>query len=153
MKLKNAGFTVWEVLVVVGIIAILSAVAIPNLVGWRDRARIRGVFENLRGDLQWAKTRAVRDHDWVAVVFDDGRYQINDAAGATMRSRELAAGVEIDMGIPAYTHQDVDFLDAVASGAQVESDVASAYHVQQVIDAIYESARKQGAQVSCRTVQ
>jgi type IV fimbrial biogenesis protein FimT len=98
MKLKNAGFTVWEVVVVVGIIAILSAVAVPNLVGWRDRARIKGVFENLRGDLQWAKTRAVRDHNWVAVVFDVGRYEINDAAGATMRSRELSAGVVIDMG-------------------------------------------------------
>ncbi len=97
MKLKNAGFTVWEVVVVVGIIAILSAVAVPNLVGWRDRARSKGVFENLRGDLQWAKTRAIRDHDWVAVLFHDGRYEINDAAGATMRSRELAAGVVIDM--------------------------------------------------------
>ncbi len=98
MKLKNAGFTVWEVVVVVGIIAILSAVAIPNLVGWRDRARIKGDFENLRGDLQWAKTRAVRDHNWVAVVFDNSRYDIQDAAGVTMRSRELSAGCVIDLG-------------------------------------------------------
>ena len=104
MKLKNAGFTVWEVLVVMAIIAILSAIAIPNLVGWRERARIKGIFENLRGDLQWAKTRAIRDHEEVAVVFDYGWYEINDAAGVTMRSRQLSAGFVIDLGastIPA----------------------------------------------------
>lgn len=98
MKHKNAGFTFWELLVVVAIIAVLSAVAVPNLVGWRDRAKIRGVFDNLKGDLQWAKTRAIRDHDWVAVFFDDGRYEISNATGATMRSRKLSAGVVIDMG-------------------------------------------------------
>jgi type IV fimbrial biogenesis protein FimT len=104
MKRNNAGFTIWELMIVIAIIAILSAIAVPNMIGWRERAKLRGVFENLRGDLQWAKIRAIRDHDLVAVVFEPGRYEINDAAGVTIRARQLSAGVVINLGastIPA----------------------------------------------------
>jgi type IV fimbrial biogenesis protein FimT len=97
MKRNNAGFTLLEVMIVIAIIAILSAIAVPNMIGWRERAKLRGAFENLRGDLQWAKIRAIRDHDLVAVVFEPGRYEINDAAGVTVRFRQLSAGVVIDL--------------------------------------------------------
>ena len=51
------------------------------------------------------------------------------------------------MGVPAFTRQDEAFLNAVASGSMVESDSESAYHTQQIIDAIYESSEKSGQQV------
>ena len=98
MKLNKAGFTIYELMIVVAIIAILSAIAVPNMVGWRERAKLRGDFENLRGDLQWAKFRAIRDHVEVAVVFEADRYEINYAAGTTIRSRQLAAGVVLNLG-------------------------------------------------------
>jgi len=104
MKRNNAGFTFYEIMVVIAIIGILSTIAVPNMIGWRDRAKLKGAFDNLRGDLQWAKSRAIRDNDQVAVVFEPGRYQISDAAGTTVRSRQLAAGIVLDLGastIPA----------------------------------------------------
>jgi type IV fimbrial biogenesis protein FimT len=82
---------------VIAIIAIISAIAVPNMIGWRERAKIKAAFENLRGDLRWAKTRAIRNHDSVAVVFESDRYEINNAAGDTVRFRELSAGVVIDL--------------------------------------------------------
>jgi type IV fimbrial biogenesis protein FimT len=99
MKRNNAGFTIYELMIVVAIIAILSAIAVPNMIGWRERGKLRGAFENLRGDLQWAKIRAIRDHDLVAVVFEPGRYEIIDDAGfgVTVRARQLSAGVVIDL--------------------------------------------------------
>jgi len=97
MNRKNAGFTILELMVVIAIIAVVSAIAVPNMIGWRDRAKLKGAFENLRGDLQWAKIRAIRDHDNVSVVFEPGRYEINDAAGLTIRSRQLAGGVVLNL--------------------------------------------------------
>ncbi|UCD81126.1 MAG: GspH/FimT family pseudopilin [Desulfobacterales bacterium] len=104
MKRNNAGFTLWEVIIVMAIIAIISGIAVPNMIGWRDRSKIKAAFENLRGDLQWAKTRAIRDHDQVAVVFEADRYEIYNTAGAIVRSRQLPTGVVIDLAastIPA----------------------------------------------------
>lgn len=97
MSRKNAGFTIYELMVVIAIIAVLSAIAVPNMIGWRERAKLKGAFENLRGDLQWAKIRAIRDHDPVAVVFEADRYDIN-AAGGTIRSRQIPAGVVLNLG-------------------------------------------------------
>jgi len=95
MKHNNAGFTLAELMTVIAIIVILSAIAVPNMIGWRERAKLRGAVENLRGDLQWAKIRAIRDHDDVSVLFDSRSYEINNAAGNTIRSRQLPAGVII----------------------------------------------------------
>ena len=95
MKHNNAGFTLGELMTAIAIIAILSAIAVPNMIGYRERAKLRGTFENLRGDLQWAKIRAIRDHDDVSILFDTGAYEIINAAGTTIRSRQLPAGVII----------------------------------------------------------
>jgi len=101
MKRNNAGFTLWELMTVIAIIAIVSAMAVPNMIGWRERAKLTGAFENLRGDLQWAKIRAVRDHDNVLVLFGTDRYEINNAAGATIRARQMPAGVAITSSFTA----------------------------------------------------
>lgn len=95
MKPNKAGFTTAELMITIAIIAILSAIAVPNMIGWRERGKLRGAAENLRGDLQWAKIRAIRDHDDVSVLFDTGAYEINNAAGNTIRARQLPAGVII----------------------------------------------------------
>jgi len=49
-------------------------------------------------------------------------------------------GVTIDVGGPEYTRQDEQFLNAVAAGRSVESDVQSALQVQRVVEAVYESS-------------
>jgi type IV fimbrial biogenesis protein FimT len=95
MKRNNAGFTLLELMIVIAIIAILSAIAVPNMIGWRERAKLQGAVLNLKGDLQWAKIRAIRANDLVTVVFDSSGYEIRDAADVTIRSRQLPAGVTI----------------------------------------------------------
>jgi len=98
MKRNNTGFTIYELIMTIAIIAILSAVAVPSMIDWRERAKLKGAMENLRADLQWAKSRAIRDQNLVAVVFETNRYVINNGAGATVRTRQLAAGVVLDLG-------------------------------------------------------
>lgn len=113
MKAGHAGFTTHELVITIAIIAILGSIAIPNLIGWRERAKLRGGFANLRGDMQWAKSRAIQEHDVVSVIFENDNYKIfldNGAGGVTrgdyvreggeplLRTRKLAAGVIIDLG-------------------------------------------------------
>jgi prepilin-type N-terminal cleavage/methylation domain-containing protein len=113
MKADHAGFTIHELVITIAIIAILGSIAIPNVIGWRERAKLRGVFENLRGDMRWARSRAIQEHDVVSVIFSNDNYQIfldNGAGGVTrgdyvreggeplLRTRKLTAGVIIDLG-------------------------------------------------------
>ncbi len=95
MKRNNAGFSFYELMVVIAIIGVLSTIAVPNMIGWRERAKLQGAAGNLRGDLQWAKIRAIRANDLVMVVFDSSGYEIRDADDVTIRSRQLPAGVTI----------------------------------------------------------
>ena len=108
MKKQN-GFTLYELLAVISIIAILAVIVIPNMISWRSEAKLRGASNNLRADLQMAKLRALREKAIVAVVFTVNGYNIfidNGAGGnsgnwnldadeALIRNRQLPAGVRI----------------------------------------------------------
>jgi type IV fimbrial biogenesis protein FimT len=107
---NNSGFSLIELMIVIGVVAILSAVAVPNMLNWRAGANLRGAVENLRGDLRLAKLAAVKESAFVVVTFDAGRYQIfiDNGAGANsgnwqhdsderiLRVRQLASGIQLD---------------------------------------------------------
>ena len=105
---KNSGFSLMELMTITAVIALLAAIAIPNLIGWRSGAKLRGAVENLRGDLQWAKLKAVQENTFVAVLFSGNGYQVFIDTGASpgvldagerrIRNRQLEAGVSIDLG-------------------------------------------------------
>lgn len=65
--------------------------------------------------------------------------------GWTTKSKpELFSGVTLDIGAPQFTKQDEDFIRAVMTDREVESNVASACRVQRIIDCIYQSAESDG---------
>ena len=80
------------------------------------------------------------------VTEDDVRLYLDEAIGeyqsgwTVFRKPDLFEGVTIDVGGPEYTRQDEQFLNAVAAGRPVESDVQSALQVQRVVEAVYESS-------------
>lgn len=82
---------------------------------------------------------------------DSVRLFLDEAAGpypsgwSEWRRPDLYEGVTFDIGGPHYTLQAEAFLAAVRGGPAPESDVRSAWRAQQVIDAIYASAARDGA--------
>jgi type IV fimbrial biogenesis protein FimT len=113
---KNSGFSIIELMTTIAIIALLAAFAIPNMISWRSGTKLQGAVENLRGDLQLAKLKAVQENGFVAVVFSGNGYQVFidnganagvlDAGERLLRDRQLAAGVSIDLGGTDFNGND-----------------------------------------------
>ena len=112
MKSSDKGFTFLELMVVIAIIAILSTIAVPNMISWRNNHKFKGAYENIRADLRLAQGRALRERAAVSVIFSSSQYDIfvdNGAGGGTegdyirsgseplVRFRQLPAGVTIDL--------------------------------------------------------
>jgi prepilin-type N-terminal cleavage/methylation domain-containing protein len=142
MKGSDTGFTFMELMVVITIIAILSSIAVPNMISWRNNYKLKGAYENIRADLRLAHGRALRERAPVSVVFLSSRYDIfvdNGAGGGSagdynrsgseplVRHRELPAGITIDLAATTIAGDRTQF-DArgrcLASGTVVVGDLS-----------------------------
>ena len=70
---KESGFTLVELMVVVAIIAVIGAIAIPNLSP--ANARLKQASRDLYGNLQRMRTEAVKTNQDVGIVFDTANNQ------------------------------------------------------------------------------
>lgn len=106
---NRKGFSLIEVIVVIGILAITGMVAIPNMIDWRHGMRLRAAVNEVRGDLETARARAIKENAQVTVEFvpADGRYRLTclDAAGSTVLIKEqsLPPGLRFAVDHPDYT--------------------------------------------------
>lgn len=76
-----AGFTKLELLVTMGILGFLTALAAPGFLNWLPSYRLKGAARELYSNLQLAKARAIKDRGECAIEFDAGgnRYQLVSA--------------------------------------------------------------------------
>lgn len=77
---RESGFTAIEIMIVIAIIGIMSAIAIPSFSTWLPNYRLKSAARDLYSNCQMAKLGAIRNNATWAVIFDDavtpGRYFI-----------------------------------------------------------------------------
>lgn len=128
------GFTAAEIMVVIAIGAILSAIALPNYIAWQAKTKLRGSAINLTADLEWARIRAMRENAIVVIQFsatgyeifiDDGRSGgiagdwVRSGGEMLLKQKSLPAGVSINMGELNLVDSRVRF-----NGRGVSPDIA-----------------------------
>lgn len=74
----NNGFTFMELMTVIGLIAIMAAIAVPNYINWRNNSQLSRATQDLYSHFQSAKNQAARRNALCTIAFDTvaGNYSV-----------------------------------------------------------------------------
>ena len=78
--IKNQGFTLLELLIVILFVGIIMAIGIPNFSKWKEKYEINGQAQKVYFDIMLARSTSVNNNNNVSVTFDVSKnlYKIHD---------------------------------------------------------------------------
>jgi type IV fimbrial biogenesis protein FimT len=93
MKRLARGFSVLEVIVVVGIIGLLLSLGVPSFFTYTQNMQIRSAAEQITAGLQIAKNEAIRRNALIQLALSNNTgWTITDANGTVLQSRNANEG-------------------------------------------------------------
>jgi Tfp pilus assembly protein FimT len=112
LRHHSRGLTLIEALIVLFMVSIISVMAAPGMMKWRSAAKLRGAIENLKGDLEFVKLKAIQENGPVAVNFSKSSYQVFRDDGTTVGVHDvgeelfavesLPDGITIDLSATTF---------------------------------------------------
>jgi len=96
---RESGFTLVEMIIIIGIIGVLSTIAIPALQDMNARYKAKGAARQVFSDLQMARLNAMKSKGKWQVKFTGNEYRIIDNTGSVIKSFDIGAsyrGITID---------------------------------------------------------
>jgi type IV fimbrial biogenesis protein FimT len=79
---RQAGFTMVELMIVIVVIAILSAIAVPNIINSLPNYRLKAAARDMISSFQKAKMEAVKRNRDVVIQFTPGAYAASGRVGS-----------------------------------------------------------------------
>ncbi len=92
-KDSGCGFTLMELLLAIGLCAILAVVSVPSVVGWMAELRLRGEFDKLTELVQQAKLEAEAAGKPQLVVLLKAGEQAPEKPGSTIHILQVGGAV------------------------------------------------------------
>lgn len=98
---KNSGFTLMELMVAIGIFAILSAIAVPNAMSWLRNSQFNSAVRNVKASMGDMRMFAIKSNSDATIRFDgDNTYETekqNRGTGnpAVTQIHTLAPGISL----------------------------------------------------------
>lgn len=119
---KNSGFSLIELMIVIAIIAIVTAITSPYLITYIYSSKLDSAVRDLQSTMQYAKLRAVKENANVIVTFttgagNNGTYTafVNNGAG-TGADNWIQDGDEVTIR-SGIMPNNVDMYDVTFSGS------------------------------------
>ncbi len=110
---KNSGFTLIELMVTIAIIAVVTAITIPNIISWLPSHRLGTASRDILSVLQQVRLKAVKENANVTIQFAPGNdnytaFLDNGAGGGTsgdgvqngtertLKNKNMPAGINLN---------------------------------------------------------
>jgi len=129
-RAHRAGFSLIEVVVVLGILSVLAAMAVPGIRDMMERRRLQGFARNFGNIFQIARSQAIRTGN-NHIVFFGVPGSTTDPAGTaiTNATGSLVPILIVDDGSPATANCHIDvgeFEDSILLPSEIEFGVSEA---------------------------